>query len=61
MPYQFLSKHLAFVGTADDDEEVEVSMGGAVEDVGMTFGGAVIVERNSVEVPGSVSVIAGLS
>jgi len=60
MPYQLLSKHLAFVGIVDDDE-VEVSMGGAVEDVGMAFGGAVIVERNSVEVPGSVSVIAGLS
>lgn len=58
IPYQFLSKHLTFVGIADDDK-VEVSMGGAVEDVGIAFGGVVIVERNAVEVPGSVSVIAG--
>lgn len=60
MPYQFLSKHFAFVGIADDCV-VEVSIGGAVEDVGMAFGGAVMVERNFVEVPGSVSVIAGWS
>ena len=52
MPYQCLSKHPAFVGIADD---------GGAEDVGMAFGGAVMVERNSVDVPGFVSVIAGLS
>lgn len=60
MPYQFRSKHLAFVGISDDDG-VEVSSGGATEDVGMTFGGVVMVDRSSVEVAGFVSVIAGLS